>query len=497
MPDERIDDQSIRERVPRHVDSLGPNNLSKIVEMKQSSANTELEVVYQPHPSRQGAADSSSQDDAVGRIRLLWEHRAFLARRAAWGLALATVVAFLLPKQFESTTRLMPPDDHSNNPLAMAAALSGGMGGLGTVAGDLLGLRSSGALFVGILTSRTVQDDLVNKFDLRKTYPASTWENARRRLAANTSIGEDHKSGIISITVTDRDPQRAAAMAAEYVLELNTVVSQLSTSSARRERVFLEERLTEVKQELETAEKEFGDFASKNTAVDIKEQAKAMVGAAATLQGELIATQSQLEGLRTIYTENNIRVRSLRARAAELQAQLTKMGGKYVTSDDPGDKQDDSLYPSIRKLPVLGVAFADLYRRTKVQETVFEVLTQQYEMAKVAEAKETPSVKVLDPPNVPERKSFPPRLQIMMIGTLLGFVLAVLWVVSRARWDEVDDEHPKKVLVRDISSGIRFYLTGPHGDFRPRSAVRTLLSKLRPKSSRDRASTETLHENRE
>jgi len=121
--------------------------------MKQSSANTELEVVYQPHPSVQAAADCTVEDAVAGRLRLLWEHRAFLARRAAWGLALATVVAFILPKQFESTTRLMPPDDRSNNSLAMAAALSGGMGGLGAMAGDLLGLRSSGALFIGILTS--------------------------------------------------------------------------------------------------------------------------------------------------------------------------------------------------------------------------------------------------------------------------------------------------------------------------------------------------------
>jgi uncharacterized protein involved in exopolysaccharide biosynthesis len=455
--------------------------------MKQSSANTELEVVYQPHPSVQEAADSTVEDALVGRLRLLWEHRAFLGRCTGLGLVLATVVAFLLAKRFESTTRLMPPDDRSNSAMAMAAALSGaGVGGLSALAGDVMGLKSSGALFIGILTSRTVQDDLVNKFDLKKTYSASTWESARRQLAANTSIFEDHKSGIITIIVTDRDPQLAAAMAAEYVAELNTVVSQLSTSSARRERVFLEERLTQVKQELETAEKEFGDFASKNTAVDIKEQAKAMVGAAATLQGELIATQSQLEGLKTIYTENNVRVRSLRARAAELQAQLTKMGGKYVASNDSGDNQDDSLYPSIRKLPVLGVAFADLYRRTKVQESIFEVLTQQYELAKVAEAKETPSVKVLDPPNIPERKSFPPRLLIMTIGMMFAFVLAVVWVVARARWQEVDSQRPAKIFVGDVSSGLRFYLTGnPNRGLHVRSTLRKLRERLRRKPTGD------------
>lgn len=446
-----------------------------------------MEVVYHPGPEVQEATTSTAEDAVVGRLRLLWEHRGFLARCTGLGLVLATLVAFLLAKRFESTTRLMPPDDRSGSALAMAAALSGGgMGGLSALAGDALGLKSSGALFIGILTSRTVQDDLVNKFDLRKTYSATTWENARRQLAANTSIYEDHKSGIITITVTDRDPQRAAAMAAEYVAELNTVVSQLSTSSAHRERVFLEERLTQVKQELETSEKEFGDFASKNTAVDIKEQVKAMVGAAASLQGELIATEAQLEGLKQIYTEKNVRVRALRARARELQSQLAKMGGRYDDSSDPAGDKDDSLYPSIRKLPVLGVAFADLYRRTKVQETVFEVLTQQYELAKVAEAKETPSVKVLDPANVPERKAYPPRLLIMMIGMTLAFVLAVVWVVARARWQEVDTQRPAKIFARDVSSGLRFYLTGnSNGSLHPRSSLRALRTRLRRKPTSD------------
>jgi len=459
--------------------------------MKRSSANPEMEVVYHPGPQLPEVPGSTLEDAVVGRLRLLWKHRVLLLRLAGLGLALSTVIAFLLPKRFESTTRLMPPDGRSNSSLALAAALNGGMGGLGSLAGDVLGLKSSGALFIGILTSRTVQDDLVNKFDLRKTYPAATWESARRQLAANTSIYEDHKSGIVTITVTDRDPQRAAAMAAEYVAELNTVVNELSTSSARRERVFLEERLAQVKQELETSEKDFGDFASKNTAVDIKEQVKAMVGAAASLQGELIATESQLEGLKEIYTENNVRVRSLRARAKELQAQLAKLGGQYDDSTEPEGNKDASSYPSIRKLPVLGVAFADLYRRTKVEETVFEVLTQQYELAKVAEAKETPSVKVLDPSNIPERRAFPPRRLIMMMGTMLGFVVAVLWVVARARWQDVDSQRPAKIFVRDVESGFRSYFTGhANGSLHPRSTFRMLRLRLRRKPSRDCAAPE-------
>src|SRR5437588_6940153 len=138
-----------------------------------------------------------------------------------------------------------------------------------------------------------------------------------------------------------------------------------------------------------------------------------MVEAAATLQGQLIAAESELEGLRQIYSDNNVRVRSVRARIAELKYQLEKIGGKGEGSD----QQQASLYPSIRRLPLLGVTYADLYRRTRVQEAVFESLTKEYELAKVQEVKEIPTVKVLDSPNIPDKKSFPTRRLIMLLGT--------------------------------------------------------------------------------
>src|SRR5207237_9259435 len=116
-------------------------------------------------------------------------------------------------------------------------------------------------------------------------------------------------------------------MAQAYVEELNNLVSQVSTSSARRERLFIEQRLSAVKTDLEDAEKQFSAFASKNTALDIKEQTKAMVESAAILQGQIIATQSELQGLEQIYTDNNVRVRSLRAQLAELKSQAQRIGG--------------------------------------------------------------------------------------------------------------------------------------------------------------------------
>jgi len=401
-----------------------------------------------------------ASDRLIQHLVVLWHHRRILFRLACVGLLVGTSLAFLLPKQFESTTRLMPPDDQSNTGMAFITALGGRMnGGLAPLAGDLLGVKGSGALFLEILRSRTVQDGLVNKFDLRKVYREREWERTRRVLAGNTSLAEDRKSGVITIAVSDRDPERAAALAREYVVELNTVVSQLSTSSAHRERVFLEERLKQVKHELETAEQDFSQYASKNATIDIKEQGKAMVDAAAILQGQLIATESELEGMRQIYTDNNVRTRALKARATELHNQLEKLGGeKKPIGSELSEEPNGSLYPTIRKLPLLGVLYADLYRRIKVQEVVFETLTQEYELAKVAEAKEIPSVKVFDPANVPEEKSFPPRLRIMFVCTALALAGASMWVLSKTRWSQVDPRSPGKVFVQDVCQSIGAYM---------------------------------------
>ncbi len=266
--------------------------------------------------------------------------------------------------------------------------------------------------------------------------------------------------------MTDRSPQRAAALASAYVDQLNFLISELSTSSAHRERVFLEERLKFARQDLDEASNQLAQFSSKNNTLDIQLEGKAMLDAAGTIAGEMIAAQSQLEGLRQIYTDNNSRVRSLNARVAELRRQLEKLGGTQAKnpdgtastsqSADPAAPQADGLpYPTIRNLPLLGAKYADYYRRAKIQETVYEMLTEQSELAKVQEAKETPSVKVLDPARIPERKSFPPRLVIMFLGTFLVSALSVVWVLGSAQWKEVDPQDPRKVFILEVAGTLK------------------------------------------
>ena len=411
-------------------------------------------------PDHGGSAPPSPQPRGEGEelivyLRLLWGQRGFLVRTLLYSLVISTAVAFLIPARYESTSRLMPPDSQSASGLASAvAAVSGGGGGIGGVASELLGAKNTSDTFVGVLSSRTVRDKLIQQFDLKKLYGDRRMEDVRKDLAERTEISVDRKSQITTIIVTDHDAKRAAAMGQAYVEELNRLVAELSTSSARRERIFLEGRLQSVSHDLDESEKDFSQFASKNTAIDIKEQGKAMVEAAAVLQGQLIAAESEYEGLKQIYTDNNVRVRSVKARIAELKHQLEKLGGKGESATSISDQPGDSLYPSIRKLPLLGVRYADLYRRTKIQEAVLETLTKEYELAKVQEAKELPTVKVLDVANVPDKKSFPPRLSIILLGTVLAFAGAITWVFGSTKWQQTDAKDPRKVFAQEVYSTV-------------------------------------------
>jgi uncharacterized protein involved in exopolysaccharide biosynthesis len=393
----------------------------------------------------------------IDRFTLLWEKRRLIFRCAATGFLCSSVLVFLIPVRYTSTTRLMPPDQAGQGIASMLAAL-GKNGDLGSIGGELLGMKTSGDLFIGVLHSRTVEDAVVTKFDLQKAYGVSRYEDARKVLEARTDITSDRKSGIITINVSDHDRSRAAGMAREYVEALNQAVIGLNTSSAHKERVFLEDRLVGVQKDLEAAEKDFSKFASQNTAIDVKEQGRAMIGAAAELEGQLIAAQTQLQGLQQIYTPGNVRIRSMQARIDEYRRQLQKMGGKGVAPQQPGGSSGEEgasdnadLYPSIRELPILGVAWADLYRNSKVEEVIYETLTKQYELAKVEEARETPSVKVLDPADLPERKSYPPRTLFIALGLFIFVACGIAWVLAYSHWQAVDSGDPGKLLIQEIA----------------------------------------------
>lgn len=380
--------------------------------------------------------------------------RELLAWTVCGGL-LFLAVALLVPKRYEGVARLMPPDQPGSSAALLNSLIAQGGGALAAF-GDMMGPRSSGATVVGILNSRTIQDDLINQFDLRRVYDKKRYEDTRKILDKRTSINEDRRSGIITIAVQDRSRERAAELAKAYVDDLNSRVAQLTTSSAHRERVFLEARISEIKRQLDEATLRLSQFSSKNRTLEPAVQGKAMLDAASALQGQLIAAETEVSGLRQIYGPENYRVKAASAKVAELRSKLSVLAGNR-SPDSSGDNgaSETSLYPSLEQLPLLGNTYYELSRTAKIDEAVYEVLTKQYEIAKVQEAKEIPSIKVLDEPVVPERWVFPPIVLTMIGGMILSFCTGFIWVAARKVWSRLPEDDVAKRSAREMAASFR------------------------------------------
>jgi len=378
----------------------------------------------------------------------LWSRRTSIFRWTLLGLVLSGLFVYKLCF-FEATAQVMPPDNGGGGLSAMGLSSllrATGTSNLSNMASDMFGVKSSGALFVKVLESRTVQDNLVDKFDLRKRY-SLYWplyrEDARSKLESRTKISEDKKSGVISITVKDRNPDVAKAMADAYVQQLDRLVVQVATSAARREREFLEQRLQEEKKTLAESEERFSKFASSSMALDVPQQTRVMLEASAKLQGELTVARAELKGLEQTYTAENPRVRTVRARIDELERELKRLNGQ--STGDPA-----SPYPSVKQLPTVGREWAELYRDRKTHETVYELLTQQYEMARVQEAREIPTVKVLDEAEKPE-KLHPRPLTVLAIGALLSVLLACTGLHLQRRWQDWSVDDSRRIVLTPLS----------------------------------------------
>jgi uncharacterized protein involved in exopolysaccharide biosynthesis len=397
---------------------------------------------------------------ALWVLRLLWRNRRTTSRFVFYGFLLSVLLALALPKRYVSTTRLMPPDKSSGGGLSVLASLgasgaSGNAGALGGFASSLLSMQSTSSLLIGILSSETAQNDLIDRFHLLSRYGVTRYEDARKILTEKTKLEEDRKTGIVTISVGDKDPFTAAAMADAYVRVLNRLVTQLSTSEARRERIFLQARLQAVKSDLDLASKRLSEFSSQNAVVDVKDQGRTMMEAAARLEGELIAAQAELEGLSQIYALGNVRVRATQARIRELQRQLDELAGQKSDPAAAVATTGDGRFPSIRKLPILGVTYADLVREAKIEETVYAALTQQFELAKVQEAKQIPTIRVLDIAAVPEKSVFPPGILVVGGGCLFAFAVALGRLLAQEYWMSVPDGAPIKIFAAEITTHAR------------------------------------------
>ena len=393
------------------------------------------------------AADNAAPGAAnwVANASHLWERRRVLLRATLVAAALGVLVAFTLPKEYESTARLMPPDSAGSSSAMLAALAGRSPGGIAGLASSLMGARSTSILFVELLRSRSISDHIIEHFDLQQVYHKRYRIDAVKALEKRTAISEDKKSGVVTLTVADTSAERAQQIAQAYLEELNRMVTRANTSSATRERQFIEQRLVSVQAELQDAQNALSRFSSANTTLDIKEQTRAMLDAAAKLQAEKIAGESELASLEQIYGDGNVRVRAARARIAGLQHELDAMSGGQGTDS----------YPSLRQLPKLAVPYANLYRNVRIQENVFDLLSQQHEAARIEEAKDIPIVSVIDAPLIAEKKSFPPRLLILVIFVVMALGGTSAFLLLQQTWQRVSSDDPRKQLAHRIATAAR------------------------------------------
>jgi uncharacterized protein involved in exopolysaccharide biosynthesis len=369
-----------------------------------------------PEKPGQIPPEACYDEDEINLLDLLLvilKRREMIFKAVCVVFILSIIISLLLPKSYIATSRILPPQEKGSSMSGLLSQVGGSLGGL---ASGMFGGNSTSDVYIGILKSRTVADNIIKKFNLKDYYEIEYMAVMYEKLADISSFDVDNKSQIISIMVEDHDPQRAADMANSYVEALDYMNRSVNITEGQRKRAFLEERLQTVKEDLIRSEINLKVFQEKYKLISINEQAKVTIEGAASLKAQIIAAQTELEVLKNFGTQKQNEALKLQAGINELQKQLSKI-------ESGGD--ENAFYIPFNELPELGMQLARLTREFKIQENVFELLTSQYELAKIEEAKDVNTIQLLDKAVPPDKKAKPKRGLIVILCTFAAFFIAV------------------------------------------------------------------------
>jgi uncharacterized protein involved in exopolysaccharide biosynthesis len=345
--------------------------------------------------------------------------------KTTFGLAfLGLILSLVLPNRYKAVTSILPPRENAS----VGSSLMSQLGALGSVAslagGSSLGLKNPNDLQVSILKSRTVEDAMVDRFNLMDRFHAKRRSVARDNLEQLIDIEANAKDGLIYITVTDHNPQQATEMANAYVEEFRKYSSGLAVTEASQRRLFFEQQLTQAKDTLATAEEELKKTEQKTGLIQLDSQARATISLVAGLRAQIAAKQAELTAMRSFATDENPALQLAEQQLAGLQAQAQKIG---ATSEGA----TNALLPK-GNIQEVSLEYVRRFRDVKYYETIFELLARQYEIAKVDEAKQGSIIQVIDRAVVPDHRSFPSKLIFTVVGGFLGFFFSVILVFTRA-----------------------------------------------------------------
>jgi uncharacterized protein involved in exopolysaccharide biosynthesis len=356
--------------------------------------------------------------DLTELFRALSRRRRLILGITAASAAFAVVVSLMLPVYYKAETRILPPQDKGSN---LAAQLMGQAGGLIALAGGAAGVKSQGELFVAMTKSRTVLDRMVDRFDLMKLYKGKYREDARKNLVEVLKVLEDKKSGIISLTVEDREPKRAADMANAFVEELKSLAGGLAISEAGQRRMFFEDQLRQTKESLSRAEEDIKGFQQQTGMFQVDAQARAIIEGIARLRAGIAVKEVEAKVLRSFATAQNPDLQRVEEEVRALRIELEKVETSKGSGFDP--------LMSSGRVPEMGTEYLRKLRQLKYNETLFELLSKQFELAKLDEARDAVVIQVIDRAIPPERKSRPKRSFIVILATAAMLFLSVFIVL--------------------------------------------------------------------
>ena len=343
---------------------------------------------------------------------------------------LAAVISLLLPFRYTASTSILPPQQGSSAGAALMAQL-GNLGSVASLAGGLGALKNPNDLQVALLKSRTIEDAMVDRFDLLQLYHAKRKSDARKKLESYADIDNGSKDGLIRISITDRNARRAADMANAYVDEFKKFSATLAVTEASQRRLFFEQQLTQAKDNLAKAEEDLKGTEEKTGLIQLDAQARATIQLIADLRAQVAAKEAQINAMRSFATGENAELQMAEQELAGLRAQEEKMGAA-------GEGTTNALIPK-GNLQESEIEYVRKVRDVKYYETIFDLLARQYEVAKVDEARQGAVVQVVDKAVVPDARSFPKRTLIVLGAAVLGFIVGIFWVLAKEEFTRLSN----------------------------------------------------------
>jgi uncharacterized protein involved in exopolysaccharide biosynthesis len=397
---------------------------------------TDTRTIYRADAEEQDEDDISLIDILI----VLAERKKFIAASLALSIALALAVTFLTRPVFQTSATILPPQQQQSG----AAAIMAQLGAAGASLGGFGGLKSPGDVYVGIMKSRTMADTLVDRFNLLSHYEANgSRQKARDQLEKYTEI-KTSKEGLISVTVSDADPRKAAEIANAYIEELGKLSNVLAISQASRSRLFYEQQLKQAKDNLGRAEIALKRGLDTGGIVSVDVESKTIVETIARIRAQISAKEVQLNAMSSFVTTNNQEYKRAEEELASLRKQLLRLeSGRQQAGADSGEK-DDASFESIKSL-----------RDVKYYQMLYELLAKQYELARLEEAKDPTLIQILDKAAVPERKIRPRPMLYMFIGILAGLIVGIGGAFALDRMQKSSADPATSQKLGRLRKGIR------------------------------------------